>query len=107
MTIAFCLIGVVGNVIRMLPNGNDKSRFPAPLALTGIAFFGCLLVSTLLREKPPWGGLSDALSIVAAVPGISYAIVMMRRGRRKSVVALRITFAPSDKTWPPPPTSHP
>jgi len=97
----------IGSVINLLYGQEDKNRVPMPVSLVGLLIGSSLAVSALLRGRPPWDGLGDALSAVGAVSGIVYLLLLNRHRRRKRVtVPPPQSAVPSDEIWPPPPTSR-
>lgn len=100
-------IGCIGNVINLLYGQEDKNHVPMPVSLIGFLWGACLAASVMLRGKPPWNGLGDALGMVSAVSGIVYAVlIIMHRKRKRVAMPSQPPSAPSDKIWPPPPTSQ-
>ena len=107
MIIVGGIVICIGNGVNLLSWLEDKNRVPVPISLIGILLGACLAISALLRGKPPWDGLGDALSVISGLSSIIYVVLLNRYSRRKRVVRppQPPSTAPSNQIWPPPPTS--
>lgn len=67
-----------------------------------------LAASYVLRIVPQYKPLADVLGGIAAVLAISYPFFLLngKRGKRNVTDIQVEPAAPSDKIWPPPPTSQ-
>lgn len=78
-------------------------------SFAGLLTGACWTGANLLRGKVRWQDLADNLLIIGSVSLIVYAVSMIVHRKRKWVAtpSQPPSAAPSDKIWPPPPTSHP
>jgi hypothetical protein len=76
-------------------------------SFAGLLMGACLTGANLLRGQARWQDLADNLSIIGGVSSIVYAASMiMHRKRKRVAMPSQPPSAPSDETWPPPPTSQ-
>ena len=100
------LIMFLGAAIMLFGALNDKG-YPLWGSFAGLLTGICYTGASLLRGRPRWEDLTDTLLIIGSVSSITYAILMVahRKSRRGAVPPQPQPVAPSDKVWPPPPTS--
>jgi len=76
-------------------------------SFAGLLMGACMTGANLLRGQARWQGLVDNISMIGGVSSIVYAVsIIVHRKRKRVAMSPPLPHAlPSDKVWPPPPTS--
>jgi hypothetical protein len=108
VTIASGIFICAFSVARLFGWQIGKRQYPRLFSVTSLLLGICLTVATLLRGKGHWDGFSDVVMLVCFVlGGINLYLMKQQVSNINAVVLPPCETAPSDKIWPPPPTSHP
>ena len=110
------LIAVAGGIlvcavmgIVLLVGQEGKNKLPVPVVFLYMLFGACTTISSLLIGKPRsrYELLGVILEIIGGVSGLIGAVLTMRHQKTKhAALPQPEPAAPSDKGWPPPPTSQ-
>jgi len=111
LSFLFCIIGgcigLLGNCVRLLTGLGKNTTAEVWTYALGMVFGISLAADYVLRVWTPYKHIAEVLGLVGAVSAITYSFLLLnaKRTKRSVTAVMPEPAAPSDKIWPPPPTS--